>query len=380
MTTHRQPLQEITSQQNLPRLLFTKRHHQMKNGNHSKSKCIQSKQRHRYRPINGKTLGSGAYGTVYAAIDTLTNRQVAIKVIKPQTDDALLCPTTIREIGLLKQIQHKNIVNLLQIEHQSKTSTIFLVFERAQYDLKKFWNKFYKKHNFCSYYHSQSESVITIWLLKNIMVQIIEAISFLHGIKVIHRDIKPQNILLFEGSDGLTVKLADFGLARGNNSPNLSLTTEVVTLWYRPIELLLGCKVYDKSVDVWAIGCVLYELITNEPLFPAQCQIETIFKIYQLTPNVISVLLLCIYSLTVHRMMGTPSMINWSTLESLRYYQAKMPQFRKTEWATKHIAFCHVDVSVTDLLDKLMKLNPSQRISASNALKHPFLSLHANNK
>merc|ERR1719471_1762333 len=101
----------------------------------------------------------------------------------------------------------------------------------------------------------------------------------------------------------MKVKLADFGLARGNNAPNMSLTMEVVTLWYRPIELLLGCTEYDESVDIWAIGCVLYELITNQPLFPAHSQIETIIKIFQ--------------------MFGTPSLLNWNAVQTLQYFQTK---------------------------------------------------------
>ena len=237
-----------------------------------------------FEPSN-QPLGSGAYGTVYPAYDRILNREVAIKIIKPQSQGALLCPTTIREIGLLKSVRHENIVDLLAMSHVSRQSVIYLVFERAQYDLKKFWSKFYKENNFGL---RRRERHIDLDLVKHIMVQIIRAVSFLHSIKIIHRDLKPQNILLFVSRSSACrrgiyyrVKIADFGLARGHNQPNLSLTTEVVTLWYRPIELLLGCKRYGDSVDVWAIGCVLYELITNQPLFSATSQIETIMKIFQ---------------------------------------------------------------------------------------------------
>ena len=242
------------------------------NNNNNKDKNV------RFVFCSNVALGSGAYGTVYPAFDRYLNKNVAIKVIKPQSENALLCPTTIREVGLLKSIKHKNIIQLLDMNQEAKTSIIYLVFERADYDLKKFWTRFYRKNNFLD-----KNNIISIELIKNIMIQIICAISFLHSIKIIHRDIKPQNILLFidENNKNYKIKIADFGLARGNNQPNLSLTTEVVTLWYRPIELLLGCKTYDKSVDIWAIGCVLYELITNQPLFPAMTQIETIFKIFQ---------------------------------------------------------------------------------------------------
>ena len=251
--------------------------------------CAMRKQHDHVRFVfhpNGKPLGSGAYGTVYPAFDRVLNRNVAIKVIKPQTETALLCPTTIREIGLLKAVKHENIIALLDMNQEPRSSIIYLVFERAHYDLKKFWNKFYQKG--LLQHAETADTVITLGLIQQIMVQMVSAISFLHSIKIIHRDIKPQNILLFISSMGdggghsYKVKLADFGLARGHNQPNLSLTTEVVTLWYRPIELLLGCKHYDESVDVWAVGCVLYELITNQPLFPATCQIETVFKIFQL--------------------------------------------------------------------------------------------------
>eukprot|EP00485_Elphidium_margaritaceum_P002902 CAMPEP_0202703254 /NCGR_PEP_ID=MMETSP1385-20130828/16120_1 /ASSEMBLY_ACC=CAM_ASM_000861 /TAXON_ID=933848 /ORGANISM="Elphidium margaritaceum" /LENGTH=396 /DNA_ID=CAMNT_0049361075 /DNA_START=25 /DNA_END=1215 /DNA_ORIENTATION=+ len=321
---------------------------------------------------NGAALGSGAYGTVYSAFDRRLNINVAVKVIKPQTENALLCPTTIREIGLLQTIKHKHIICLLDMWQEPKLSVIYLVFERAHYDLKKFWNKFYHKNALIQHamdqaihhhehhgHRSTQAPVINLTLIRNIMRQILDAIAFLHSIKLLHRDIKPQNILLFVSSGNgaaectYTIKIADFGLARSNNQPNLSLTTEVVTLWYRPIELLLGCKVYDKSVDEWAVGCVFFELITNSPLFPAMCQIETIFKIFQT--------------------LGTPTMSQWSGLQSLQHYQTRFPRFKRVAWNHKDIAFNFVGNAAIHLLNNLLQLNPEKRISAKKALQHPFL-------
>eukprot|EP01084_Bolivina_argentea_P287395 493144_1 len=198
MIPYRAPLQEISKNNGR----FGSRNSHSNTNHYSNKASVRSNKTVRFifHPKT-KPLGSGAYGTVFPAYDRILNKNVAIKVIRPQSDNALLCPTTIREIGLLKLIKHENIISLLDMNFEANKSIIYLVFERAHHDLKKFWNKYYKENNFIG---NKKATIITISLIKHIMRQIINGISFLHSIKIIHRDIKPQNILLFISSNNGT--------------------------------------------------------------------------------------------------------------------------------------------------------------------------------
>ena len=110
------------------------------------------------------------------------------------------------------------------------------------------------------------------------MLQILQSVGYLHAHRILHRDLKPQNILV----DTLgTIKIADFGLARQYSIPIKKYTHEVVTVWYRAPEVLLGCVEYTTSVDMWSIGCIFAELYSNQPLFPGDCEIGELYMIFQ---------------------------------------------------------------------------------------------------
>lgn len=123
--------------------------------------------------------------------------------------------------------------------------------------------------------------ILFIYICKqNCLSDILSGVKYSHSVGVLHRDLKPQNLLI-SPSNKFTVKIADFGLARTSMIPKLKLTTEVVTLWYRPIEIFLGAKKYGFAVDLWGIGTVFYEMLTDNPLFKESSQIGVIMKIFQ---------------------------------------------------------------------------------------------------
>ncbi|XP_035749291.1 cyclin-dependent kinase 3 isoform X2 [Egretta garzetta] len=150
--------------------------------------------------------------------------------------------TAIREISLLKELKHPNIVRLLDVIHSQKK--LYLVFEYLNQDLKK-------------YMDSSRTGEFPLSLAKNYVFQLLQGVSFCHSHRVIHRDLKPQNLLINEAG---AIKLADFGLARAFGVPLRTYTHEVVTLWYRAPEILLGCKYYSTAVDIWSIGCIFAEM------------------------------------------------------------------------------------------------------------------------
>lgn len=122
--------------------------------------------------------------------------------------------------------------------------------------------------------------------IKLFLGQLLQGLSYIHNRRVLHRDLKPQNLLV--NNDNPVLKIADFGLARGSGIPVRSYTNEVVTLWYRCPAVLLGCRKYGASIDIWSVGCIFYEMLTGKPLFPAKNDNEEIMKIFSTfgTPSV----------------------------------------------------------------------------------------------
>ena len=184
--------------------------------------------------------------------------------------------------------------------------------------------------------------------VQSFMYQLIRGIYFCHSHRVLHRDLKPQNLLI---DNNRSVKLADFGLARAFNTPINTLTHEVVTLWYRAPEVLLGASQYSTPLDVWSMGCIFAELATGKPLFPSDSEIDQLYKIFQA--------------------LGTPTEKNWPGVSTLPYYKPTFPK-----WAGNHLKVLvpTLDPLGLDLLCKMLIYNPSERISAKAALEHPYFA------
>ncbi|UYV70118.1 CDK18 [Cordylochernes scorpioides] len=193
-------------------------------------------------------LGEGTYATVYKGKSRLTDNLVALKEIRLEHEEGAPC-TAIREVSLLKDLRHNNIVTLHDIVHTERSLT--LVFEYLERDLKQYMDE-------CCH-------IINIHNIKLFLFQLLRGLAYCHRRRILHRDLKPQNLLINERGE---LKLADFGLARAKSVPTKTFSYEVVTLWYRPPDVLLGSTDYTTSIDMWGVGCIFYEMVRNRPLFP----------------------------------------------------------------------------------------------------------------
>ncbi|KMZ61916.1 hypothetical protein ZOSMA_4G02060 [Zostera marina] len=277
-------------------------------------------------------IGEGTYGVVYKARDRLTNETIALKKIRLEQEDEGVPSTAIREISLLKEMQHHNIVRLQDVVHSE--NRLYLVFEYLDLDLKKHMD-------------SCPEISKSPLLIKKYLYQILRGIAYCHSHRVLHRDLKPQNLLIDRRTNSL--KLADFGLARAFGIPVRTFTHEVVTLWYRAPEILLGSRLYSTPVDVWSIGCIFAEMVNQQPLFPGDSEIDELFKIF--------------------RLLGTPNENIWPGVTSLPDFKNAFPK-----WPAKNLATLvpNLDPLGIDLLSKMLRMEPSKRITARNALEHEY--------
>ena len=183
--------------------------------------------------------------------------------------------------------------------------------------------------------------------------QILCGVAFCHERRVLHRDLKPQNLLLDSAG---TLKLADFGLARAFSSPRHAYTLEVITLWYRAPEILLGAEHYSTPVDIWSIGCIFCEMASSRPLFPGDSEIDELFRIF--------------------RVCGTPGDHVWPGVSQLPNYKAEFPKWHAQRWdcAVPELgpASPSGGAEALDLVACLLTYAPSKRITCRKALDHPF--------
>uniref|UniRef100_A0A2N9GDC7 cyclin-dependent kinase n=1 Tax=Fagus sylvatica TaxID=28930 RepID=A0A2N9GDC7_FAGSY len=277
-------------------------------------------------------IGEGTYGVVYKARDRTTNETIALKKIRLEQEDEGVPSTAIREISLLKEMQHGNIVRLQDVVHSEKR--LYLVFEYLDLDLKK-------------YMDSSPEFAKDLRQIKMFLYQILRGIAYCHSHRVLHRDLKPQNLLIDRRTNAL--KLADFGLARAFGIPVRTFTHEVVTLWYRAPEILLGSRHYSTPVDIWSVGCIFAEMVNQRPLFPGDSEIDELFKIF--------------------RVLGTPNENTWPGVTSMPDYKSAFPK-----WPPKDLAALvpSLDSAGVDLLSKMLCFDPSRRITARTALEHEY--------
>lgn len=228
----------------------------------------------RYQKID--KLGEGTYGIVYKAQNKSTKEIVALKRIRLDNEEEGIPCTAVREISLLRDLHHPNIVRLLDILHTEKKLT--LVFEYLDSDLKKYLDT-------TNPAPSDGDVVVDLSpeyreLVKGFLYQLLQGVAYCHSRLVLHRDLKPQNLLVSRKGE---LKIADFGLARTFAAPVRSYSTEVVTLWYRPPDVLLGNKFYSAAIDLWSVGCIFAEMMNGRPLFPGSNVRDQLFRIQKYT-------------------------------------------------------------------------------------------------
>jgi len=280
-------------------------------------------------------LGRGTYGIVQKARCRKNGAYVALKQMKIGDQDEGIPSTAIREVAILKELSHENVVRLIDVF--CKPAELVLVFEAIDSDLKKHMRKL--------------NGILTPAAVKDFAHQLLVGLEFCHSHRIIHRDLKPQNLLI---DGGTRLKIADFGLARAFMLPMPQYTHEVVTVWYRPLEILLGSKLYSIPVDMWGVGCILAEMATGAPLFAGDSEIGTSFKIFQ--------------------KLGTPNNDVWPGVSELPDYKPTFPKWKPIGWANIRNTLAQLGLVGVELLEQLMRYDPKARISARRALQHPFFA------
>jgi len=287
-------------------------------------------------------LGKGAYGIVWKVRDKETNEILALKKIFGAFQNATDAQRTFREIIFLQELsEHENVITLLDVMKADNDKDIYLIFEYMETDL-----------------HAVIRANILEDIHKRFIIyQLLKAIKYIHSAQVLHRDMKPSNLLL---NSECLVKVADFGLARSINAPKDEgrqqqvLTDYVATRWYRAPEILLGSTTYTKGVDMWSVGCILGELLGGKPMFPGTSTTNQIDRIIEVTG------------------LPTPEDIDSIQSEFAAQMLANLPPPAVPR--SIDTMYPSADADSIDLLQKLLMFNPSKRLNAEEALEHPYVS------
>ncbi|KAK6436390.1 negative regulator of the PHO system [Oleoguttula sp. CCFEE 5521] len=283
-------------------------------------------------------LGEGTYATVFKGRNGATGAFVALKEIHLDSEEGTPS-TAIREISLMKELKHENIVGLYDVIHTE--NKLMLVFEYMDKDLKKYMDTYPNPVN-------GQRGALDAGIIKSFMWQLLRGIAFCHENRVLHRDLKPQNLLI---STTGVLKLADFGLARAFGIPVNTFSNEVVTLWYRAPDVLLGSRTYNTSIDIWSAGCIMAEMFTGRPLFPGTTNEDQLLKIF--------------------RLMGTPSERSWPGISQFPEYKPNWPVYATQELRA---ILPSVDTAGLQLLGQMLQVRPEMRCSAQQALGHPWFA------
>jgi len=286
----------------------------------------------------GEKLGEGTFGEVYVATHEKTGEIAALKKIKLECEDEGVPGTTLREVSLLKELQHPNVVQLKDVFYMPNDNKLYLCFEYCEFDLKK--------------YMKSQQYKLSAECVKSFTYQMLDGLRWCHSHRIFHRDLKPQNVLVDPKKGSL--KLADFGLARAFTVPLRTYTHEVVTLWYRAPEILLGSKQYSCPVDMWSLGTMIPEMVTGHPMFPGDSEIDEIFKIF--------------------RVLGTPNETLWTGVSQLPDFKTNFPKWQPKQLREVVPQTDRLNDEGLDLVKHMLLYTPQARITAKDALEHPYFN------
>ncbi|KAI8920202.1 kinase-like domain-containing protein [Powellomyces hirtus] len=294
---------------------------------------------------NNERIGQGTFGEVTIATHNATGKKVALKRIIVHKEKEGLPITSIREILILKAMKHPNVIPFdgmafgkANDEDEYEPATLYMVFPYMHHDL----------------FGLLKNPLVTLQpnQIKAFAKQLLEGLAYLHKNELLHRDLKSANILIDNAGN---VKIGDFGLARRHvpeESPS-SLTPTVVTLWYRPPEILLEEQKYNSAVDMWGFGCIFAEMWERTPIFQASTEPQALDKIFGVC--------------------GTPKGDDWPEYASIMARQKLVP--KQEPRRIREIFRDRLDYYTITFIDSLLLLNPARRPSAEDALRHDYFNV-----
>lgn len=287
-----------------------------------------------------RPVGHGAYGVVISALDRESGQKVAIKKISRAFEDPIDAKRILREIKLMKNFTHENIIRILDLVPPPPTAEefedVYIVQDLMETDLHRI---------------IYSKQALTIDHIQYFIYQILRGLKYIHSANVLHRDLKPSNLLLRSNCD---LKICDFGLARIDDDVSGGLTEYVVTRWYRAPEIMLACQEYTSAIDIWSVGCIFAELLARSPLFPGEDYIAQLRLICE--------------------KLGRPPEKDLDFVTSERAKKFMISLSSKAPAPLSELFPYHRnEKEALHLLKCMLEIHPKKRITLEKALEHPFL-------